>query len=292
MPFANGAGARIHYEETGSGTPIVFVHEFGGDHRSWDDQMRHFGRGWRCIALAARGYPPSDCPENESQYGQEFFNRDVIAVMDAAGIGTAHVVGLSMGGYTTLMLAARFPGRVLSCVAAGAGSGALKATRAHFIEDVSARAARFERDGRIDAEAIALNPTRVQLLNKDLIGWRRFVAHLGEHPAKAAANTLRQVQSGRASLYDLEDELKAVKAPVLLLVGDEDEPCLDVNLWMKRLMPTARLGLLPGSGHAINLEEPALFNELVERLIAEVERGSWRPRDARAAVPPALRART
>jgi pimeloyl-ACP methyl ester carboxylesterase len=73
-----------------------------------------------------------------------------------------------------------------------------------------------------------------------------------------------------------------VKAPTLLLVGDEDEPCLDVNLWLKRLMPVAKLGVLPGSGHAINLEEPALFNALVEAFLADVERGSWRPRDPRA----------
>ncbi len=108
------------------------------------------------------------------------------------------------------------------------------------------------------------------------------MAHLAEHPAHAAAKTLRNVQAGRASLYDLEAELKGIKAPVLLLVGDEDEPCLDVNLWMKRLMPNARLGFLPGSGHAINLEEPALFNQLTEQFIADVERGSWRARDPRA----------
>ena len=92
------------------------------------------------------------------------------------------------------------------------------------------------------------------------------------------------MQSGRPSLYDLEAELKGIQAPVLLLVGDEDEPCLDVNLWMKRLMPSARLALLPGAGHAINLEEPALFNQLTEQFIVEVERGTWRPRDARALV--------
>jgi pimeloyl-ACP methyl ester carboxylesterase len=282
MPYAQAQGARIYYEETGSGTPILFIHEFGGDYRSWQDQVRHFGRGWRAIAWSARGYPESDAPAEESLYGQDFFNRDAIAVLDAAGAGKAHVVGLSMGGYTALMLAAKFPERVISCVAAGAGSGALKATRAQFIAESLARAAEFERSGAIDAESYGLTPTRVQLQSKDPAGWRTFVANLAEHPADAAAKTLRTVQAGRASLYDLEDELAAIKAPVLLLVGDEDEPCLDVNLWMKRLMPTARLALLPGSGHAINLEEPALFNQLVEQFIAEVDRGSWRRRDPRA----------
>jgi pimeloyl-ACP methyl ester carboxylesterase len=283
MPLAPSQGARIYYEETGKGTPILFIHEFGGDHRSWDDQMRHFGRSWRCITWAARGYPGSDAPDDEKLYGQDFFNRDAVAVLDAAGIKQAHVVGLSMGGYTALMLAAKFPDRVISCVAAGAGSGALKSTRAQFIEEARVRAAEFERVGRIDAEAMALSATRVQLQVKDPIGWQTFVRNLAEHPAHAAAKTLRTVQAGRASLYDMESELKGIKAPVLLLVGDEDEPCLDVNLWMKRLMPNARLGIFPGSGHAINLEEPALFNQLVEQFLADVERASWRPRDARAA---------
>jgi len=282
MPLAASQGARIYYEETGKGTPILFIHEFGGDHRSWDNQMRHFGRSWRCITWAARGYPGSDAPDDEKLYGQEFFNRDAIAVLDAAGIKQAHIVGLSMGGYTALMLAAKFPDRILSCTAAGAGSGSPKATRAQFIEECRASAAQFDRAGKLNAEAMGLSPTRVQLQVKDPIGWQTFVRNLAEHAPHAAAKTLRTVQAGRASLYDTESELKGIKAPVLLLVGDEDEPCLDVNLWMKRLMPNARLAMLPGSGHAINLEEPALFNKFVEQFLADVERGSWRPRDARA----------
>jgi pimeloyl-ACP methyl ester carboxylesterase len=282
MPYAQSQGARIYYEETGKGTPILFIHEFGGDHRSWRDQTRHFGRSWRCITWDARGYPNSDAPEDEKLYGQDFFNRDAVAVLDAAGVDRAHIVGLSMGGYTALMLTAKFPERVISCTAAGAGSGALKATRAQFIEECRQAAAQMDRAGRLDAAAMGLSPTRVQLQIKDPAGWDTFVRHLAEHPAHAAARTLRTVQAGRASLYDLDGELEGIKAPVLLMVGDEDEPCLDVNLWMKRLLPNARLAVLPGSGHAINLEEPALFNQLVEQFLADVERGSWRPRDPRA----------
>ncbi len=286
MPYAEAQGARIYYEETGASgspaTPVLFIHEFAGDYRSWRDQVRYFGRGRRCITWSARGYPMSDAPADEKLYGQDFFNRDAIAVLDAAGIGKAHVVGLSMGGYTALMLAARHPDRVVSCVAAAAGSGALKATREQFIAESRAQADAFEKAGRIDAEAYGLSRTRVQLQVKDPIAWRAFVENLAEHPAHAAAATLRTIQAGRASLYDLESELSAIAAPVLLMLGDEDEPCLDVNLWMKRLLANARLAVLPGSGHAINLEEPALFNALVAQFLADVERGSWRPRDPRA----------
>jgi pimeloyl-ACP methyl ester carboxylesterase len=282
MPFATAPGARIAYECAGRGVPIVFVHEFGGDHRSWDDQMRHFSRGYRCIAIAQRGYPPSDCPEDESLYGQDQLTADVIAVMDAAEVDTAHVVGLSMGGYTALMVGLQHRRRVRSLVAAGAGSGSAQATHAAFAAECHATAATLERLGRMDGEAIGVGGTRVQLLHKDPIGWQRFVAHMAERPAQAAAKTLRQVQAKRPSLYGLGAELKALPLPTLLLVGDEDEPCLDVNLWLKRQMPTAQLALLPGSGHAINLEEPALFNQLVERFLTAVDLGQWRPRDARS----------
>jgi pimeloyl-ACP methyl ester carboxylesterase len=119
---------------------------------------------------------------------------------------------------------------------------------------------------------------RIQLYNKDPVGWQIFARHLGEHPPKGQAAVLRNVQAKRPSLYDMRDALKAVKVPVLLMVGDEDEPCLDVNLWMKRLMPTVQLVMLPGTGHLLNCEEPALMNLFLERFLTSVDRGTWRPR--------------
>jgi pimeloyl-ACP methyl ester carboxylesterase len=287
MPYATVEGSKLYWEETGTAhaniTPMIFVHEFGGDYRSWDDQMRHFGRGRRCITFSGRGYPKSDVPEDELHYGQEIATRDVIAVMDAAGVAKAHVVGLSMGAYTSLMVASKYPSRVACCVAAGGGSGSVKSQRDQFIADALASASQMRTAGKINASAIGVGPTRVQLQNKDPMGWTTFVRNLAEHDPKGAANTLTKVQASRDSLYDSEMKLKAIAAPVLLLVGDEDEPCLDVNLWMKRLLPNAQLGIFPAAGHAINLEDPALFNQLVETFVASVERGSWRPRDPRAA---------
>ena len=282
MPMAPANGANIYFEEAGKGKPILFVHEFAGDYRSWDDQMRYFARGWRVVTMSARGYPKSDAPTDEALYGQDFFTADIVAVMDAAGIEMAHLVGLSMGAYAALRVGMEHPQRVLSVVAAGGGSGSPRETRAMFQAECRETARHFDKAGEIDAEAMGVGPTRVQLQNKDPIGWRRFVQHLAEHPAHAAANTLRRVQAMRPSLYDLEAQLKAMTCPVLLMVGDEDEPCLDVNLWMKRLMPVADLILLPGSGHAVNLEEPALFNMLIEQFLAKVDSGRWRGRDLRA----------
>lgn len=282
MPLAQSTGVRIYYEAAGSGAPVLFVHEFAGDWRTWDDQMRHFSRGWKTVTMSARGYPKSDAPAGDDHYGQDFFTADIVAVMDAAGIDKAHVVGLSMGAYAALTVAFKHPDRVRSVVAAGGGSGSPLASRAAFQSECRATAAHFEKTGRIDAAAMGMGPTRIQLKNKDAIGWQRFVDQLAEHPAHAAAATLRKVQALRPSLYELEAELKSINCPVLLMVGDEDEPCLDVNLWMKRLMTVAELVVLPGSGHAVNLEEPLLFNLLVEQFLARVDGGRWRPRDPAA----------
>src|SRR5260370_11789486 len=93
---------------------------------------------------------------------------------------------------------------------------------------------------------------------------------------------MRGVQAARPSLYALRDELAGVRAPVLLVVGDEDEGCLEPALMLKRTIPPAGLAILPRTGHTANLEEPGLFNEIVDRFLATVDRGAWRPRDPRS----------
>ncbi|MEQ8345191.1 MAG: alpha/beta hydrolase [Sneathiellaceae bacterium] len=283
MPMADSRGAQIHYEVFGEGMPVLFLHEFAGDHRSWIDQVRRFARGHRCICLSARGYPPSDAPADADSYSQALANADALAVLDALAIEQAHIVGLSMGAYTALQLAIYHPARVRAVVAASGGSGAYRPTRDAFIAQTLASADAIQAAGALPVEEMGIAATRIQLLRKDPLGWALFCANLSEHPAQAAAHTLRGIQAARPSLYDLETALSQVDAPVLLLVGDEDEPCLDVNLWLKRIMRTARLQVLPGTGHAVNLEEPAAFNAAVASFLDAVETGRWRPRDPLAA---------
>ena len=283
MPLAPSDGTRLHYEEAGSGRPLLFIHEFAGECRSWEPQLRHFARRYRCIAYNARGYPPSDVPEDAAAYGQEHARRDATAVLDHLGIARAHVVGLSMGGFAALHLGLRHPERTSALVVAGCGYGAPKGARAGFTRETEAFAARFEREGTAPAAAdYALGPTRVQFQNKDPRGWEDFRDRLTRHSAKGAANTLRGVQARRPSLYDLEGDLAALSVPTLLITGDEDEPCLDANLYLKRTIPTAGLLVIPQSGHTINLEEPALFNQACAAFFAQVEGGRWQARDPRS----------
>ena len=285
MPYATtDDGVRLYYEEAGSGTPVVFVHEFAGDMGSWEPQLRHFARRYRALAYNARGYPPSDVPDGPDRYGQARAADDIAAVLDAAGIGRAHVCGLSMGGFATLHFGLRHAGRARSLVVAGCGYGAEPGTRAQFRAEAEATAALIERDGMAAfAETYAKGPTRVQFENKDPRGWREFRDRLAGHSAAGSAATMRGVQAQRPSLYDLTGEMAALRVPTLVLTGDEDWPCLLPGVLMKRTIASAALAVMVNCGHTVNLEDPDTFNRLCGAFFAQVDAGRWPERDPRAA---------
>ena len=274
---------KLWYEEAGSGTPIVFVHEFAGDLRAYETQLRFFARRYRCIAYNARGYPPSDVPADGAHYSQDRATDDIRAVLDALKIDRAHVVGISMGGFATLHFGLRYPTRALSLVVAGCGYGAEPGKATQFRAEIDRTVANIEAQG-MDRVALSYGtgPTRVQLMNKDPRGFAEFMAQLEEHSTPGAAATMRGVQRMRPSLYDLVDGMRAMTTPTLVMTGDEDDPCLEPSLLMKRTIPSAQLVVLPGTGHALNLEEPDLFNRFLADFFHQVESGQWRDRDPRS----------
>lgn len=275
-------GTRLFYQEAGAGLPIVFVHEFAGDHRSYEPQVRQFARSFRCITYNARGYPPSDVP-GDGAYSQDRARDDICAVLDGLGIDCAHIVGISMGGFAVLHFGFTYPGRARSLVIAGCGYGAEPARRAQFAAEAEASAHRFETLGMAEAAlAYATGPTRVQFQNKDPRGWQEFADQLAEHSTEGASRTMRGVQAQRPSLFDLVDRIATITVPTLVMTGDEDWPCLEPALLLKRTIASADLVVMPGTGHTLNLEEPAAFNAHLARFFDQVDRGAWRARDPRA----------
>ena len=278
-------GVRLYYEETGSGRTIIFVHEFAGDMRSWEPQMRHFGRSYRCISYNARGYPPSDVPPEHTSYSQARAVDDIKAVLDAACADDAHVIGLSMGGFATLHLGFRHPKRARSLCVGGCGYGAEPEQSDRFKDEAEATA-KILLSGSMDAfaEAYGHGPTRVQFENKDPRGFAEFKRMLAEHSALGSANTQLGVQRARPSLYTLIDEMKKLKVPTLIITGDEDWPTLMPGILMKRNIPSSALAVMPNAGHAINLEDPDVYNRIVSDFLASVESGRWPNRDPRAMI--------
>jgi pimeloyl-ACP methyl ester carboxylesterase len=276
-------GVKLYYEDTGRGIPIVFIHEFAGDCRSWEPQVRYFGRYYRCITVNARGYPPSDVPKDGEMYSQDRARDDIRSVLDALSIDKAHVVGLSMGGFATLHFGFTYPERARSLVIAGCGYGAEPDKRAQFAEEAEASATRFEELTMAKAAlSYASGPTRVQHMNRDPRGWKEFADQLAGHSTEGSAMTMRGVQKRRPSLYELIDSMTTITAPTLVMTGDEDWPCLEPGILMKKNIATAALVVMPNAGHNINLEDPAAFNAHLQELFLAADAGTWPARDPRA----------
>ena len=276
-------GARLHTESVGRGDAILFIHEYAGDHRSWEPQVRRFSRSHRCITYAARGYPPSQVPADAGAYSQQHAVDDAVAVLDGLGVEAADVVGISMGGFAGLHLAMQHPARVRSLVVLGTGYGARPAEAQRFGGECEA-IARLIRESGMEpfARRYLSGPARVQFQDKDPRGWEQLVRELGGHSADGAVRTMLGVQRQRPSLYSLEAKLSAIEAPVLVLAGDEDDGCIETSLWLKRTIPRSGLAVLPKSGHTLNLEEPDLVNAFIADFLGRVAAGAWGPRDPRA----------
>jgi pimeloyl-ACP methyl ester carboxylesterase len=254
-------GVRLYCEERGQGAPVVFVHEFAGSCRSFDAQTEAFSARHRCVAFNARGYPPSDVPESDRDYSQEHATRDIGAVLDALGIAAAHLVGVSMGAASVLQFALANPARALSVTLVGIGTGS--DDPAQFREGSEANAKAILAHGMAAlAETMGKAPNRWRLKIKNPPEFRRFVEQLSAMSPVGHANTMRGVQGRRPPLYAHEARIARLRVPALVVVGEEDAGCRKPSEFLARTLPGARLEVVPATGHAVNLEEPALFNRL------------------------------
>jgi pimeloyl-ACP methyl ester carboxylesterase len=286
MPYADSNGVKLYYEEAGRGTPIIFVHEFADDLYGWEAQLRYFSRRYRCVAFNARGYPPSDVPKSASKYSQAIATDDIANVMRHLKIRKAHIIGCSMGGFATVHFGLHYPRMALSLTAIGVGFGSDPDKRGQFLRDNNVMVKRFlELGTRAAIKPYQVGPSRVQYQNKDPRGFADFCAEFAEHSALGSANTLTGCQGKRPTIYSLERKLARLKVPLHMVSGDEDNNCLEPGIFIKRVCPSAVLTVVAGTGHAVNLEEPDLFNRLTAEFLAQVDSGRYKGRDARSLNP-------
>ena len=274
MPTVSGNGVQLYWEETGEGPPLVWVHEYGGDLRSWEPQVRYFARRYRVITYNQRGYPPSTVPRAARDYAQALLVADLNQLIAHLELDPVHLGGCSMGANVARDFALAHPEAVRSLILVGAGAGSVN--REQFLQAQEVTAASLELDG-IAARIRAFDsvPTRATFKAKDPRGFAEFLRQAGEHDVQACAHLAREVVAKRKTIFELEAELKALRVPTLILVGDRDSPCVEPSLAMRNWMPHAGLVVFPACGHTPNLEEPTLFNLHVAEFLAAVDAGRW-----------------
>lgn len=262
MPLAKNGNIDIYYEVHGQGDWLVLSHEFAGSYKCWRPQLVDFAKESRVVVYNDRGYPPSTVPDKVDDYSQELSIADLKALMDHLGIARTYLGGFSMGGSIALNFALQYPERVRKLVLAGTGTGS--ASREEFIKEFSPIADRFEREGaQTVADDYLTGPTRIQLKRKNPEMWQQWYRDFSELSGLGLANTLRGVQLRRPTMYELEPTLRKLRVPTLVIAGDEDAPAIDASRFLARTIPGAELKILPGTGHTLNLEEPAKFNATV-----------------------------
>lgn len=274
MPIASVNGVELYYEETGQGVPLVWSHEFGGDYRSWEPQVRYFARRYRVITYNHRGYPPSRVPTRADGYSQDLLIEDLFQLLTRLGLHQVHLGGCSMGANVARDFAIAHPDMTRSLILVGAGAGSVN--REQFLTSQAATATGLERDGigslLRSFETLA---TRASFKRKDPRGFAEFLRYAGEHDAQACAHLARNVVARRKTVPEVEAGLKALRMPTLIVVGDEDAPCVEPSLLMRQWIPHAGLLVVPACGHTVNIEEPGLFNLHVAEFLAAVEADRW-----------------
>jgi pimeloyl-ACP methyl ester carboxylesterase len=274
MPVARVNGVGLYFEMTGEGFPLVFSHEFAGDYRSWEPQVRFFSRRYRVITYNHRGYPPSEVPSDPDAYSEAALVEDLYQLLSYLKISKAHVAGLSMGANIALHFGIKNPEICSSLVVASCGVGS--ANREQFRQQGQAMIGRIEKEGiKSFADVLSEGPARIQLRKKDPRTWEESRAQLAKHSEVGMVSVFRGVQLQRPSIFDLENQLKRLRVPTLLMAGDEDEGCLEPTLFMKRHIPRAGLLTFPHSGHALNLEEPDFFNRAMLDFLTSVDSERW-----------------
>ena len=274
MPLAQLGDVELYYEETGEGFPLVWSHEFGGDFRSWEPQVRYFSRRYRVITYNHRGYAPSSVPKGARAYSQDILVEDLHRLLGHLGLAQVHLGGCSMGANVARDFAIAHPEMTRSLIMVGAGAGSVN--REQFLAGQATTAERLEREGMASRlESFATLGTRSSFRAKDPRGFAEFLANAGEHDAQACAHLAREVMSKRRTVPEVEAGLRALRTPTLIMVGDLDAPCVEPSLMMRAMIPHAGLVVFPACGHTPNLEEPDLFNRHVAEFLASVEAGRW-----------------
>jgi pimeloyl-ACP methyl ester carboxylesterase len=247
-------GAWLCARIEGDGPTVLMLHEFASA-RACFAGFRQFFRGFRCVELFARGYAPSAQPDDEDGYSQAIAVDDCVDLLDALGVEKAHLVGVSMGASTALLMALRHPARVISATLMSVGGGGLPDLRSAWVTQIENAAARFETDDPLAAaRAFLSGPSRRGLEQRQPTLFEQLVAELGSHPGRTSAVILRRILLRRPLLTELLDELKANETPILVISGTEDAHALAAGNYL--LARNVEHVIIASAGHTPQLDQP------------------------------------
>ena len=268
-------GLSVAVTDVGSGPPVVLLHGLGCGRRMWFHQIRALRRRFRVIAYDLRGHGQSDAPAEATDYSAAHLTRDFVGVLDALKIERVAVVGFSLGGGPALALAAGRPERVSRLVLADVGAGAEDPVK---IEGLARRWVTLIR--QIAADQGAADALVCEMLRSELFkhyarrGARRrghMAALIRATPLDGLRFCLSEIVVKRKSLFRVTSVLQSIRAPTLVLFGEQDYMCSKSSRLLAQTIPGATLKVIKNSGHMSPLEQPAAFTAALLEFLGEAE---------------------
>jgi len=262
-----GDGLHLHVVSFVGATPVLMLHGFTGSSETWAPLRDALGDGFATLAVDLPGHGASGAPDNPGRYALGMLAADLARVLDVFGVERATVLGYSLGARAALRFALDHPARVAALVLESVSPG---------IVDPEERAARrasdavladaIEREGvaafvdlweqwPLFASQAALTQARCERLRAQ---------RLANRP-RGLANSLRGAGAGAEA--PVVEQLPTIGAPTLLIAGALDAKYVALGRLMESSMPQARLSVVEGAGHAVHLEQPAVFASLVAEFL-------------------------
>lgn len=272
-----GDGLRLHVAIAGAGPPLVLLHGFTGSGETWASLAARLGSQVTTVAVDLPGHGRSSAPDDPGRYALDRFAADLCRLLDVLRIERAAVLGYSLGGRAALRFSLAHPARLAGLVLESASPG---------IADEAERGARLAADGEladlIEREGVAAFTDRWERLplwaSQDRLPPDARAAlraqRLGNRPS-GLANSLRGASA--AALPAVTARLGELAAPVLVVAGRLDTKYEAIAQQMAAAMPDARAVVLDDAGHAVHLEQPEAFAELVSGFAARMPQagGQW-----------------
>ena len=244
MPKLDRDGVGIFYEDRGNGPAILLTHGYGATSRMWEPQTRALADRFRLIVWDIRGHGATDSPEDPGQYSEDASIADMAAILDACGVERAVIGGLSLGGYLSLAFHVRHPERVHALMLFDTGPGYRSP---YGREQWNALAERYARG--LEAKGLAS------------LGSSAEVRDAQHRSARGLALAARGILAQRGP--HVIDSLPHIRVPTLVLWGENDAAFVKPGEYMAAKIPGARRVVVPGAGHAANLDQPEAFNAAV-----------------------------
>ena len=259
MPKIRIRDIEMHYEETGQGTPLLLIHGLGSSARDWERQVPYFSKNYRVISIDVRGHGQTDKPAGP--YGIRLFAEDTAEFMKILNIESAHVVGISMGGMIALQLATIIPERIRSLVVVNTGAELIVRSFREFLmvlqRKLIVRLLGMRKMGEVLSGRLFPDPEHEELR-------KIFVDRWAENDPRAYRDSMQGLLG-----WSVTEQLSSIQCPTLIVSADHDYTPVAIKEAIVAKMPNAKLAVIPNSRHAVPVERPEEFNQIVGEFLTE-----------------------